>query len=36
MFRGKKYQNSAKQIDRATLYEAKDAFDLCTMALQAA
>ena len=28
MFRGKKYQNSAKQIDRATLYEAKDAFEL--------
>ena len=28
MFRGKKYQNSAKQIDRATLYESKDAFEL--------
>ena len=28
MFRGKKYQNSAKQIDRANLYEAKDAFDI--------
>ena len=28
MFRGKKYQNSAKQIDRATQYEAKDAFEL--------
>ena len=28
MFRGKKYQNSAKQIDRATLYEAKEAFEL--------
>jgi large subunit ribosomal protein L1 len=28
MFRGKKYQNSAKQIDRATQYEAKDAFDI--------
>ena len=28
MFRGKKYQNSAKQIDRATLYEARDAFEL--------
>ena len=28
MFRGKKYQNSAKQIDRATLYEAKDAFEI--------
>ena len=28
MFRGKKYQNSAKQIDRAALYEAKDAFEL--------
>ena len=24
MFRGKKYQNSAKQIDRATLYEDED------------
>ena len=28
MFRGKKYHNSAKQIDRATLYESKDAFEL--------
>ncbi len=28
MFRGKKYQNSAKQIDRATQYEAKDAFEI--------
>ncbi|MBD5149507.1 MAG: 50S ribosomal protein L1 [Oscillibacter sp.] len=28
MFRGKKYQNSAKQIDRGTQYEAKDAFAL--------
>ena len=28
MYRGKKYQNSAKQIDRATLYEAKDAFEI--------
>ena len=28
MFRGKKYQNSAKQIDKANLYEAKDAFEL--------
>ena len=28
MFRGKKYQNSAKQIDRAVQYEAKDAFEL--------
>ena len=28
MFRGKKYQNSAKQIDRGTQYEAKDAFEL--------
>ena len=28
MFRGKKYQNSAKQIDRATLYEAKEAFEI--------
>ena len=28
MFRGKKYQNRAKQIDRATLYESKDAFEI--------
>ena len=28
MFRGKKYQNSAKQVDRTTVYEAKDAFEL--------
>ena len=28
MFRGKKYQNSAKQIDRDALYEAKEAFEL--------
>ena len=28
MFRGKKYQNSAKQVDRATVYDAKDAFEL--------
>ena len=28
MFRGKEYQNSAKQIDRATLYESKDAFEI--------
>ena len=28
MFRGKKYQNSAKQIDRAAQYESKDAFEL--------
>ena len=28
MFRGKKYQNSAKQIDRTTQYEAKDAFEI--------
>ena len=28
MFRGKKYQNSAKQVDRAALYESKDAFEL--------
>ena len=28
MFIGKKYQNSAKQIDRATLYESKDAFEI--------
>ena len=28
MFRGKKYQDSAKQIDRATLYDTADAMDL--------
>ena len=28
MFRGKKYKESAKLIDRAQLYDAKDAFDL--------
>ena len=28
MFRGKKYQDSAKQIDRTTQYEAKEAFEL--------
>ena len=28
MFRGKNYKESAKLIDRATLYEAKDALDL--------
>ena len=28
MFRGKKYQDSAKQIDRATLYDTTDAMDL--------
>ena len=30
MFRGKNYKDSAKLIDRAALYEAKDAFDLVT------
>lgn len=28
MFRGKKYQNGAKQIDKATLYDAAEAFEL--------
>ncbi|MBE6973010.1 MAG: 50S ribosomal protein L1 [Ruminococcaceae bacterium] len=28
MFRGKKYQESAKQIDKATLYEVSEAMDL--------
>ena len=28
MFRGKKYQTSAKQIDRATLYDSKEAFEI--------
>ena len=35
MFRGKKYQNSAKQIDRATLYESKDAFEIICKAASA-
>ena len=30
MFKGKKYVDSAKQVDRATLYEPQDAFDLVT------
>ena len=28
MFRGKKYQDSAKQIDKANLYDTAEAFDL--------
>ena len=28
MFRGKKYQDSAKQIDKATLYDTAEAMDL--------
>jgi large subunit ribosomal protein L1 len=28
LFRGKKYQNGAKQINKATLYESAEAFDL--------
>ena len=28
MFRGKKYQNNAKLIDRANLYESQEAFDI--------
>ena len=28
MFRGKKYQTSAKQIDRAALYDSQEAFAL--------
>ena len=28
MFRGKKYQNGAKQIDKSALYDAAEAFDL--------
>ena len=28
MFRGKKYQNGAKQIDKSTLYDSAEAFDL--------
>ena len=28
MFRGKKYQESAKQIDKALLYDPKDGLDL--------
>jgi len=30
VFKGKKYVDSAKQVDRATLYEPQDAFDLVT------
>ena len=33
MFRGKKYQDSAKQIDRGTLYESKDASSWCARPL---
>ena len=35
MFRGKNYKESAKLIDRATLYDAKDAFDLVIKASKA-
>ena len=28
MFRGKKYQESAKQIDRAALYDTNEAMEL--------
>ena len=35
MFRGKNYKESAKLVDRATLYEAKDAFELVTKASRA-
>jgi len=35
VFRGKNYKESAKLIDRATLYEAKDAFELVTKAAKA-
>ena len=28
MFRGKKYQESAKQIDKAALYEVNEAMEL--------
>ena len=35
MFRGKNYKESAKLIDRATLYDAKDAFDLVCKASKA-
>ena len=28
MFRGKKYQDSAKQIDKANLYDTAEAMDL--------
>ncbi len=28
MFRGKKYKESAKMVDRTVQYDAKDAFDL--------
>ncbi len=35
MFRGKNYKESAKLIDRAMLYDAKDAFDLVCKASKA-
>ena len=35
MFRGKKHKESSKLIDRAQLYEAKDAFDLVVTASKA-
>ena len=35
MFRGKNYKESAKLVDRATLYEAPDAFDLVIKAAKA-
>ena len=35
MFRGKNYKDSAKLIDKAALYEAKDAFELVTKASKA-
>ncbi len=35
MFRGKKYKESAKLIDRAVQYDAKDAFDLLIKAAKA-
>ena len=35
MFRGKNYKESAKLIDKQTLYDAKDAFDLVCKASKA-
>ena len=33
MFRGKKYQDSAKQIDKANLYDTAEAMDLIVKTL---
>ena len=35
MFRGKKYKESAKLVDKQTLYDPMEAFDLVTKAAKA-